>query len=129
MKWSDVRESPLDSSVVSAVGGLIILVVGILGLRILVLGNSYTILDLAEEVFGVLCGVLIIVFSAALFLDTTRHRIYGTAIMILSASSWFGTSGGLFAGFLIGFIGGIMGFSWRPARKIVPTSGNLQSSR
>ncbi len=114
MSWKELRESPLDSAIVSAVGGAIILIVGAIGLHILIMHGSASGYGLLQETLGTLWGVLIIIFSILLFANRRYHVAYGAAIVALSAASWYGTSGGLFFGFLIAFIGGIMGMVWKP---------------
>ncbi len=112
-----IRGSPLDSSIVSILGGIIILYVGVYGLYILLTVGSYSVYDLLEEIFGSIWGLLIVVFSILLFFDRNRHGKYGAAIIILSFASWYGTSGGLFVGFILAFLGGIMGLTWKPAKQ------------
>lgn len=124
VSWRNIKESPLDSSLVSAVGGLIILLVGIIGLHILFSGGIHFGPGLVEEIAGTVWGILILIFSALLFLDRPHHALYGAGIIIVSAASWYGTSGGLFVGFLIAFIGGIMGITWKPPRN--RSSGNAR---
>lgn len=109
-----IRNRNLDAAVVSAAGGLIILSVGLIGLKLVLFGGDTATSDIAEVVAGTLWGALILVFSALLFIDLKRNRVYGAAIIVLSFASWYGTSGGLFLGFVITFLGGIMGFIWKP---------------
>ena len=116
MSWKSLKESPLDSSIVSAVGGLIIFLVGIIGLYILLKNGTYSSNDLLEVSLGTFWGLMILIFSTTLFLDRKRHVIYGALIIIMATASWYGTSGGLFVGFLIALIGGIMGMTWKPPR-------------
>ncbi len=118
MSWKELRESPLDSAIVSAVGGAIILIVGAIGLHILIMHGSASGYGLFQEAMGTLWGILIIIFSILLFMHRRFHIAYGAAIIALSAASWYGTSGGLFFGFLIAFIGGIMGMVWKPRMKV-----------
>ena len=119
------RNRNLDAAVVSAIGGIIILYVGLVGLKLVFLGGDTAVSDLAEVIAGTLWGILIMVFSALLFLDNGRSRIYGAAIILLSFASWYGTSGGLFVGFVITLLGGIMGFVWKP--KITASPKAVQS--
>ena len=101
---------------------MIILIVGAIGLHILLSGGIYSRYGMLEEFMGTMWGVLIIIFSILLFLNRKYHVAYGAAIILLSAASWYGTSGGLFFGFLIAFIGGIMGMVWKPRKQPVATS-------
>ena len=109
-----IRNRNLDAAVVSAAGGLIILSVGLIGLKLVLFGGDTATSDIAEVLAGTLWGALILAFSALLFIDLKRNRVYGAAIIVLSFASWYGTSGGLFLGFVITFLGGIMGFIWKP---------------
>lgn len=111
------RDRNLDASIVAGIGGAIILYVGIIGIRQVLLGGDTSTLDIAEVVAGTLWGVLILAFSSLMFLDLKRNRIYGFIILVLSFASWFGTSGGLFIGFVFAFLGGIMGYAWKPNMK------------
>lgn len=109
-----IRDRNLDASIVSGIGGAVILYVGLIGLRLVYFGGDTAVLDLTEVIAGTLWGILIIVFSALMFLDLQRNRVYGAAIIVLSFASWYGTSGGLFLGFVFAFLGGIMGYIWKP---------------
>lgn len=109
-----IRDRNLDASIVSGIGGLVILYVGLIGLRLVLLGGDTATLDISEVLAGTTWGILIIIFSTLMLLDLKRNRIYGAAIILLSFASWYGTSGGLFIGFVLAFLGGIMGYSWKP---------------
>ena len=109
-----IRDRNLDASIVAGIGGLVILYVGLIGLRLVLFGGDTATVDLAEVIAGTLWGVLIIAFSSLMFLDLKRNRIYGIIIIILSFASWYGTSGGLFLGFVFALLGGIMGYAWKP---------------
>jgi hypothetical protein len=129
VSWKSLKESPLDSSVVSAVGGLIILLVGIIGLYILLKNGTYSSNSLLEVSLGTFWGLMILIFSTTLFLDRRRHVIYGALIIIMATASWYGTSGGLFVGFLIALIGGIMGMAWKPPRPSNTAGANPNPGR
>ena len=45
-----------------------------------------------------------------------KHFMLGSLIILLSIASWYGTSGGLIIGFIIGVIGGFMTLSWHMPR-------------
>lgn len=120
-----LRNRNLDAALVSAIGGLIILSVGLVGLKIVLFGGDTAASDIAEVAAGILWGVLILIFSLLLFVDLKRNKIYGAAIIILSLASWYGTSGGLFFGFVGAFLGGIMGFVWKPKAAPVDSGGSL----
>lgn len=115
-----IRDRNLDASIVSGIGGAVILYVGLIGLRLVLFGGDTVIQDISEVIAGTLWGILILVFSLLMFLDLKRNRLYGAAIIILSFASWYGTSGGLFLGFVFAFLGGIMGYVWKPKPTIAP---------
>jgi len=48
---------------------------------------------------------------------TERHALLGALIIAFSISSWYGTSGGLIIGFIVGVIGGFMTLTWHPLNK------------
>lgn len=109
-----IRDRNLDASIVAGIGGAIILYVGLIGMRLVVFGGDTATLDLSEVIAGTLWGILILIFSTLMFIDLKRNRIYGILIILLSFASWYGTSGGLFLGFVFTFLGGIMGYAWKP---------------
>lgn len=109
-----IRDRNLDASIVAGIGGAVILYVGLIGLRLVLFGGDTAVQDITEVVAGTIWGILILAFSLLMFLDLKRNRIYGVAIIILSFASWYGTSGGLFLGFVFAFLGGIMGYVWKP---------------
>lgn len=111
------RNRNLDSAVVAGAGGLVILYVGLIGLKLVLFGGDSTTLDITEVVAGTLWGSLITAFSILLVVDLKRNHIYGAAIVLLSFASWYGTSGGLFIGFVLAFLGGVMGYGWKPKQK------------
>jgi hypothetical protein len=63
----------------------------------------------------VVWGVLIIVFAVMLNSHPNNHATYGGLILVFSIVSWFGSFGGLFIGFLLGLIGGILAIVWHPS--------------
>lgn len=115
-----IRDRNLDASIVAGIGGAVILYVGLIGLRLVLFGGDTAAQDISEVVAGTVWGILILIFSALMFLDLKRNRTYGVAIIILSFASWYGTSGGLFLGFVFAFLGGIMGYVWKPKPAPMP---------
>ncbi|MCL5667889.1 MAG: DUF6114 domain-containing protein, partial [Candidatus Thermoplasmatota archaeon] len=97
-----IEKSIIDSAVASAAAGFIIAGVGI---TILVHGFLFGLV-------GVAWGTGIIAVSILSLYYPGKHFMLGSLIIILSIASWYGTSGGLIIGFIIGVIGGFMTLSW-----------------
>ncbi|WP_393970738.1 DUF6114 domain-containing protein [Oxyplasma meridianum] len=113
---------PYDAAIVSAIGGIIIAYVGIFGLIVL-LHTTHTSFDLLLEITGTLSGLLILISSSLLYFNKNRHVIWGIIIFVCSFLSWAGTSGGLFFGFILVFLGGIMAISWNPDPMVIRRPG------
>lgn len=109
---------PYDAAIVSAIGGIIISYVGIFGLIVL-LHTTYTSFDMLLEITGTVSGLAILVSSSLLYFNRKRHVIWGIIIFVCSILSWAGTSGGLFFGFVLVFLGGIMAISWSPEPMVI----------
>lgn len=114
---------PYDAAIVSAIGGIIISYVGIFGLIVL-LHTTYTSFDMLLEITGSVSGLLILASSSLLYFNKKRHVIWGVIIFVCSILSWAGTSGGLFFGFVLVFLGGIMAISWSPEPMVVRSPGH-----
>ncbi len=65
-------------------------------------------------IFGLVWGVIIIVSANNLRAHPEQHVTWGVIILVFSLISWAGAFGGLFIGFLLGLIGGILAISWQP---------------
>ncbi|MEM0156006.1 MAG: DUF6114 domain-containing protein [Thermoplasmataceae archaeon] len=114
-----VEKSILDSSLVSLVAGLVVLSVGV---YLVFLGFYYF------GLIGIGWGAGIIVSSVLLLFYPGKHMILGTIIILLSLGSWYGTSGGLIAGSIIGIIGGFMTIIWNK-RETGPARSNSTSKQ
>lgn len=112
---------PSDAAIVSGIGGAIITYVGLFGLVIL-LHTTHTPLDMLLEITGSVSGLLILASTFLLYFNHKNHVIWGIIIFACSILSWAGTSGGLFFGFVLVFLGGIMAISWHPGQKIVSST-------
>lgn len=101
-----IERTIIDSAIVSVLAGSIILWVGIT-----LLVNGYV---LGFAGFGWGLGII---FSAILSIFyPQRHTVLGAVIVVFSLGSWYGTSGGLIIGSVIGVIGGFMTFIWKEKR-------------
>jgi|YelNatPaOPRAMG01_1025707.scaffolds.fasta_scaffold218897_1 hypothetical protein len=101
-----IEKSIIDSAVASAAAGFVIAGVGI---TILVHGFIFGLI-------GIAWGGGIVAASIISLYYPNRHFLLGSLIIILSIASWYGTSGGLIIGFIIGVIGGFMTVTWHTPR-------------
>jgi len=102
-----IERTIVDSGIASAAAGAIIAGVGV---TILVHGFIFGLV-------GVAWGGGIIAASILSLYYPGRHALLGALIIVFSISSWYGTSGGLIIGFIIGVIGGFMTLTWHPLNK------------
>jgi len=119
-----VAEKPTAAFVLSLIGGIFILLVGlaiavlgsILGSMIGGVGGPAGAADVITlyGIVGLVNGLLVIVFGVLLYVKPQQHVIWGVLVLILSIASWFTTLGGFFIGLILGLIGGILGIAWKP---------------
>jgi hypothetical protein len=119
MIMPQIEKTILDSSLVSLVAGVIILSVGV---YLILLGFAYF------GLIGVGWGSGIIASSVLSLFYPRRHMLLGSIIILLSLGSWYGTSGGLIAGSIIGIIGGFMTIIWNK-RETGATTGKDSATR
>jgi len=118
-------EKPTAAFVLSLIGGIIVLLVGLVAAAI---GAAFTMfiggIGGIFGLIGALWGVLMIVGAFKLNSDPNSHTTWGTLIIVFSFLSWFGAFGGAFIGFLLGLIGGILALTFNPrsAASPVPTA-------
>ncbi len=101
----------------SFAGGIIVLLAGFI---VMAIGAAFTFfiggLGGVPGLFGVLCGILMMVGAVMLYARPSQHVAWGTVVLVFSFLSWFGALGGLLIGFILGLAGGILGIVWRPSR-------------
>lgn len=107
-------DRPAAAFALSLIGGIIVLVVGILVslvgfLATIHIGGVGGIFGL----IGVLWGLIMIISSFLMFAWPEQHTAWAILIIVASVLSWIGAFGGLFFGFLLGLIGGILGLIWK----------------
>lgn len=107
---------PTASFVLSLIGGIIILLVGILFIL-----SGYTAQTglffpelVSSGITGVAIGLVIIVNSVLLRAVPRRHVIWGLLIVIFSFGSWFYVLGGFLLGLVLGVVGGALAIIWKP---------------
>jgi len=108
-------EKPSAAFVLSLLGGIFVIIGGVVTAAIgafftFMLGGIGGIIG----VLGIVWGVLIIVFAYKLNSDPASHSTSGALIVVFSFLSWIGGFGGLFIGFLLALIGGILAITWSP---------------
>jgi hypothetical protein len=109
-------EKPTAAFVLSLIAGIFVILGG---LAVALIGAAITFfIGGVAGVFGLLgivWGVLIIVFAVQLNSNPSSHTTSGILIIVFSVLSWVGSFGGLFIGFLLGLIGGILALVWSPS--------------
>jgi hypothetical protein len=108
-------EKPSAAYILSLIGGIFVIIGGI---AVAAIGAAFTLflggIGGIIGVLGIVWGVLIIVFASRLNSDPASHATSGALIIVFSLLSWVGAIGGLFIGFLLALIGGILAITWNP---------------
>jgi len=107
-----LNKRPYDSGILAMGSGALILAIGIIAIRGFFDVGDQSVLELIAILIGTLSGAGIIATGAVLLIFPDRHRILGAITMVLSVTSFAGTSGGLYIGAIGGLLGGIMSISW-----------------
>lgn len=121
MAHSRLWDYPIDSGIVSLLGAIVILYVGLRSVLISSTIAGLTGLDLIAMEFGMVTGVILTVSSLLVMFGTSYTRILGAVIVVFSLLSWIGTEGGFTFGFVLCFLGGIMAASWKGKRSLAGT--------
>ncbi len=121
-------ERPTSAFVLSLIGGIFVIIGGLV---VAIVGAALTFfiggLGGFFGLLGIVWGILIIVFAVQLNSNPSTHSTSGALIIVFSVLSWLGSFGGLFIGFLLGLIGGILAVAWNPkagapAQSVTPSS-------
>ncbi|MCL4438871.1 MAG: DUF6114 domain-containing protein [Candidatus Thermoplasmatota archaeon] len=110
------KDSPIDSGIVSLLGSLLILYVGV---RSIIISGTLTGITSAEHIalfLGAVWGSVLTASSIIVMFGTRWTRIFGVIIVVFSLLSWIGTEGGFTIGFVLCFLGGLMAASWKKNR-------------
>lgn len=67
-------------------------------------------------ILGLIWGIILIYCANNLKSNPSQHVTWGIVIILLSLMSWVGSFGGLFIGFILSFIGGILAVVWNPVQ-------------
>jgi hypothetical protein len=109
------NERPSAAYVLSLIGGIFVIIGGLITAVVGAVVTFFAFgLGGVFGVLGIIWGVLIIVFASRLNSDPNSHSTSGALIIVFSILSWVGSFGGLFIGFLLGLIGGILAITWTP---------------
>ncbi len=109
---------PTAAFVLSLIGGIIILLWGAslatvgVSVQIITFGFLGTLITLLGTLEAVL-GLLVIVFGVLMFVRPKQHATFGVLVLVCSVVSLIGL-GGLFLGFVLGLVGGILGIVHKP---------------
>jgi hypothetical protein len=134
---SQVQEEkayPKTASIISLIGGIIILLGGVvfLGAAAYVIPNmnlnnvkvpqGMSAADLPRLIsgvlsvmggFGVVCGGIVLLSATMLLAKVGERRTWGILILVFSVLSFVGL-GGFVIGAILGMIGGILALRWKP---------------
>ena len=124
MSRFSLKDSPLDSGIVSLLGGILILYVGLRSVTVSSSLPGITGLEHTALFLGIVWGVTLTVSSVVVMFGTRWTRLLGVVIVVFSILSWIGTEGGFTIGFVLCFLGGLMAISWRKSRLRSGHSGN-----
>lgn len=134
-----VAEYPNIPSILAIIGGALILLVDIflLAVSIVILPHlNYTNFTPprgytgspgsltagfvgAIAVFGLICGVIVLLSAVMLRFKPSQRQTWGILILVFSVLSFFGF-GGFIAGAVLGIVGGIMILRWKPPLQPAP---------
>ena len=115
-------EKPTAAMVLSLIGGLCVIFGGaaiaffgslVSSLNIAGAGAASSTL-LALGLVGVIMGIIMIIGSIMMYSKPTSAKMWGVIVLILAILSWVTAFGGLFIGFLLGLIGGILALTFKP---------------
>jgi hypothetical protein len=122
---ADSLNRPVAASVLSIIGGAFMLLAG--GLELFLgseVGQFAPGAGGAEFVlsglFGVVVGILVIVFGVMAYVQVQHHTVYGVLVLVFSVVSLVSFAGGFFVGFVLGLVGGILAIVHRPTPTFLP---------
>lgn len=110
-------EKPTVAFILSLLGGLFILFVGLilslLGAPIMEYGS------LLSGFLGIFYGIIIIICAVKMH-NEPENQTWSILIIIFSVLSLLGAGAGLYIGLTLGVIGGILGLTWKPPQRDYP---------
>jgi hypothetical protein len=124
----DVRAEkryPSIAVILSIIGGILILISGLVLFGVDIVGASVipgvgVSLILGAGVWGIICGIIVIVAGYMVSSRLMSHSTYGIIVLIFSILI-FVESGGYIIGGVLGIIGGLWAIFWKPKMETVTT--------
>jgi hypothetical protein len=124
----DVRAEkryPSIAVILSIIGGILILISGLVLFGVDIVGASVipgvgVSLILGAGVWGIICGIIVIVAGYMVSSRLMSHSTYGIIVLIFSILI-FVESGGYIIGGVLGIIGGLWAIFWKPKMEKVTT--------
>ncbi len=122
MQGAQPKAYPSTAFVLSLIGGIFIILGGIVSAVIAAVFTSLTFglipgasaILIALSVVGLIFGLIVLYGAIMLRSHPESAKTWGVIILVMSLLSWIGGWGGLFIGFLLGLIGGILAIVWHP---------------
>ncbi|MCI4337237.1 MAG: zinc ribbon domain-containing protein [Thermoplasmata archaeon] len=111
---------PTESLVLCIIGGILILAAA--GLEVAIgtvvpqnvpFGSFGGTLVLSG-LFGIVCGILVLLFGAMVYTQPQHHVLFGVLIIVFSVLSLTSFAGGFVVGFILGLIGGALAIAHQP---------------
>ena len=116
-------ERPIAAFILSLLGGLFILFVGLilslLGATIMEYGS------LLSGFLGIFYGIIIIICAVKMH-NEPENQTWSILIIIFSVLSLLGAGAGLYIGLILGMIGGLLGLTWKPPQRDYPRYASRQ---
>ncbi|HEV2121003.1 MAG TPA: zinc ribbon domain-containing protein [Candidatus Bathyarchaeia archaeon] len=117
-----MSDKPTAAMVLSLIGGIFVIIGGafiafvgsLIGSLNIAGASSASNTALALGVVGIIMGLIMIVGAFMMYSKPTSTKMWGVIVLILSIVSWVTAVGGLFIGFLLGLIGGILALTFKP---------------
>lgn len=94
------------------IGGAILAALGGFLASLTVVGGGFV---LAFGIVGVVFGIIMIIGAVMMYSNPQSHTMWGVIVLVLSILSWVFAAGGIFIGFLLGLIGGILALTFKPS--------------
>ncbi len=116
---------PVAAGVLTIVGGFFIILGGLV---FALLGAFFALLGFVSGVFllGLLVGFLTIIVGLLMVAVPSGHTVWGTLAVLLALVSIPVAFGGLFVGFVLTLIGGLLALRWkRPVDRVITVEGRV----
>jgi hypothetical protein len=122
-------ERPIGAAVLTIIGGFFILIGGLIWAVVGALFFAF--LGVLAGLFfvGLAIGLLTIVLGGLMIAMPRLHAIWGVLAIVMALLSWPFALGGIFLGFLLALIGGILALLFKPGPPaVVVTNARVVTS-